>query len=581
MSIRKYASAVLERNSVLSNGKTIGKTASTYSWNGKDYPIEEGKLIVSVRAISARVNRNYDGFPGYELEKAAHTFIGRPVFVNHNNSDHMRTRGKILGSVYKESGKNNKDKYIELLIQVNAKVFPKLASKIVSGEIDAVSMGTDCQYTKCSVCDNVAYSWADFCDHIPKEKGKRLARLDNGEETLVYESCHGLNFFEISFVFDPADETAILTNVLTAAVKKTANNNITDREYETHIHPMAEENWLSDKGLLMGEIKYTDEQWDEIDEWARILRNGYETGEYSPSWRFGSIKKNAYGETVAPAQVDTLRQEEPCPQCGQLVDDRLCPMCGYEKPMGGLGDPDTSVAQDVDLRQENGDQEVEVAPDGDIDPNQDTDLGNGENAPGSVDKSQLGNRLPNFESKDQGSEDQTNNANEDEEESKLPNQPDDKKKKISAAYRKVQLSKLIKSAEDREPTQPDNPEEPTGPEEPKSDFDWDGEEDNKTASLEDLVLTTYKVGARFIGEVIDEDGVLITSWFKNAKEAQSFTEEFARDVVKLAVSHRLFALKNAGYDYSIQCTCGKFNSQRRFPTEEKALAFGNSKHPVG
>lgn len=455
MSVRKYASA--EVDSVIRSTK--GRTAAVKA-GGFEFEPKEGMLYATVRAISARVNRNFDGFPSVELRKAAHTFTDRPVFVNHNNTDEKRTRGIILKSEYKESGN---DKYIELLIEVDAKNFPKLASKIESGEIDAVSMGTDCTYTKCSACDNVAYNWADFCEHIPAMKGKTATRED-GTDVLVYESCHGLNFFEISFVFDPADETATLTNVITAG------------------------------------------------------------------------KKEAYGETIAPEDVDTLRQEEPCPQCGQLVDDRLCPMCGYEKPIGALGDPDTSVAGEVDLRQDSGDEEVEVAEDGDIDPNQDTDLGAGEDAPGSVDKSQLGNRLPTLETQDQDKEDSSDDESEDDKDDTVPDKDDDdKKKKAKLAYRASQIRKQLKVASEAEPTQPSGPDQPDGPEEPTSDYDWDGDEELRQASVEDIVLVAYKTGSRWTGEVIDEDGVLISQLFKSASEAQTFAEEFATDVVKLAI----------------------------------------------
>jgi hypothetical protein len=47
--------------------------------------------------------------------------------------------------------------------------------------------------------------------HVERYKGCYLQ--DGGEEKLVYEICHGVEFFEISFVFDPADETALFEKV--------------------------------------------------------------------------------------------------------------------------------------------------------------------------------------------------------------------------------------------------------------------------------------------------------------------------------------------------------------------------------
>ncbi len=205
---RTYAS------SSASNGSPINRplqyTGSIKLSNGEDYTPRPGSLVTVTRAISARVNQNFDGFPSSELKKAADTFLNRPVFVNHNNEDHRRTRGMVIDSIYKEAGT---DKYIELTIEIDAQNFPKLAALISTGELDSVSMGTDVQFTKCSYCNNVAHEVEDFCSHVKYQKGQRLARTNpqtgKTEKVLVYESCHGLNFFEISYVFDPADETAI------------------------------------------------------------------------------------------------------------------------------------------------------------------------------------------------------------------------------------------------------------------------------------------------------------------------------------------------------------------------------------
>jgi hypothetical protein len=59
---------------------------------------DDDYLYVRCRAISSRVNKNNDGWPSEELASAYKTFIGRPVFVDHNNDDPKRTRGVIVDS---------------------------------------------------------------------------------------------------------------------------------------------------------------------------------------------------------------------------------------------------------------------------------------------------------------------------------------------------------------------------------------------------------------------------------------------------------------------------------------------------
>lgn len=61
----------------------------------------------------------------------------------------------------------------------------------------------------------------------------------------------------------------------------------------------------------------------------------------------------AYGETVAPPQVDTLRDEN-CPICGEedAYDGTRCPVCSYVAPPSPFNDPDLGMASRMDLRQQ-------------------------------------------------------------------------------------------------------------------------------------------------------------------------------------------------------------------------------------
>lgn len=259
-----------------------------------------GTVLVRTRAISARVNKNFDGFPSQELKEAHQTFVGRPVFVNHNNLNHRQTRGIIKGAVYKEEAH---DKHVDLLIEVDARAFPRLAAEIEAGRLDGVSMGTDVQRTICSYCDNVAKDPYEFCSHILYHKGSVLERVSANfqrESVLVYERCEGLNFFEISFVFDPADETALVQEV--------------------------------------------------------YVPGGYYSSapvDDSSVFEFSVVPKIAYDDTVAPSDVDTLRQQQECPQCGDSnYDGEECLWCGYNAPPEELADPDLEKAKQTDLRQE-------------------------------------------------------------------------------------------------------------------------------------------------------------------------------------------------------------------------------------
>ena len=118
-----------------------------------DYEPRPGYLYVRSRAISSRCNDNFDEFPAEEIKKGFRTFVGKPVFVNHNNDNHRRARGVVIDAALHED-KNpdgSPDIWVEALMEVEAKNFPKLAKAILAGEIARTSMGTDVEYSICSI----------------------------------------------------------------------------------------------------------------------------------------------------------------------------------------------------------------------------------------------------------------------------------------------------------------------------------------------------------------------------------------------------------------------------------------------
>ena len=317
MSIRKYASVDLKVHRphvfpTASSSDVIAKFGS-FSFNPRP-----GYVYSRVRAISARINKNFDGFPSSELQKAAHTFKGRPVFINHNNQDPERTRGVILASQY--HGLQD-DPHITILPEVDALTFPNLARDIVKGDMDSVSMGCDVDNSTCSYCGNVATTAEQFCDHILNNKGQELTKLVDGrpQRTLVYEICRGLNFFEISFVFDPADETAVMQEVIVPNGVKMGSGNYTYPQFNT-----------TSGGVLTFSSN--------ADQMSRTSSYGNST--------FTNIHLG-YGEMIAPPKVDTLRDDNNCPQCDSNFNGVECDNCGYITPPEELQDPDTEKAGNV------------------------------------------------------------------------------------------------------------------------------------------------------------------------------------------------------------------------------------------
>jgi hypothetical protein len=404
----------------------------------KDMKDDDGFLYVRCRAISSRVNKNNDGWPSEELMKAHETFIGRPVFVDHNNDDPKRTRGVIVDATcnvedddkiskldpyYSTAPDNHKPPtWIELLIEVDAKTFPRLAKSVRDGDIDSVSMGANIEKSICSVCAHEAATPNEYCDHIKKKGITFEIVADNGEKVRkkAYEDCYGVNFFEISFVFDPADTTALISE----KVGKTGNVKTSeglppgalmwadDAFFALHPHEPEE---AVQTHIQNGDITSALGEARKLSEQPQVSGQQNQYYGVDPQEIVATIQQKLHSSKTAanpvdffvepvgtqhdqddpnyipqsemitaPQQVNTLREEHRCPVCraADMISDpdgiERCPTCGHIQEPEPLNNPDLGVARDTDLRQDvtdttdpqgnpqvpvnDGSEQVEIAP---------------------------------------------------------------------------------------------------------------------------------------------------------------------------------------------------------------------------
>jgi hypothetical protein len=365
-----------------------------------DMKTEDGYLYVRCRAISSRVNKNNDGWPAEELMKAAHTFIGKPIFVDHNNDDPRRTRGVIIDSVvhtedpekvsafdeyYASAPENHTPPtWIELLLEIDGETYPKLADAIRKGDIDAVSMGANIEKSVCSVCANEAATPAEYCNHI-KQKGIEFEIESNTGERVrkkAYEDCYGVSFFEISNVFDPADETADILHHSDEKIEQLAKAaGVQFEEMATYLASKGEyaPRELTRSPGRLAVAAATGEKVS-VEDWKKNVKVAMEHLADNPLRQFMSPLNQSepaspnrnyvpqHDMVTAPQEVNTLRDENTCPTCRSAnmeadTDGIMsCPVCGHVQEPDPLDNPDLGMARDVDLRQN---VTEDVTPEGD------------------------------------------------------------------------------------------------------------------------------------------------------------------------------------------------------------------------
>ena len=212
-SFQKTSSHFQEEGTAIDIQASLDIVADAYkiSKNPDDY------VYVISRALTADVpNENHDCFPAEELLRfdtkhgcrVFQTFINKPNHINHRADDPTQARGVIIDAHYNEL--NPDDQFVEILVAVDRTKDKKLATGIENGDINSMSMGCYAELCVCSVCGHEAESTEDLCPkHI---RGGKKGREFDGAKS--FEKCYDVCFNEESFVDEPADPTALVSEVM-------------------------------------------------------------------------------------------------------------------------------------------------------------------------------------------------------------------------------------------------------------------------------------------------------------------------------------------------------------------------------
>lgn len=179
-------------------------------------------LWIRVKAIEADApNDNGDYFSREEIIKSYKSFEGVPVFTNHENGKVENAKGKVVKADW-----DDREGAVYCTMYIDRKANGPLCRAIEEGYVTDVSMGTQVDYSTCSICEKKALDASAYCDHVKTMKGRAI------EGKKVFEKNYGLKFIEISVVTDGACPDCTIREIIdpndflhrVAAAVSTVNN---------------------------------------------------------------------------------------------------------------------------------------------------------------------------------------------------------------------------------------------------------------------------------------------------------------------------------------------------------------------
>lgn len=181
----------------------LAAQAYQVSPNIKDY------VFVEVPIVTADFpNRNMDCFALKELLRydvtlgrpVYQTFIGKPAHKDHENKDPLKAKGILFDAHMVPLTIRGKSYHkVKVLSGWDRTKDPKLVQQILDRVRTAYSMGALVNETTCTYCKKVSKAGVIKCH----KKGDIIKGI------LVYETCEGTRFIEMSSVLDPADIDAL------------------------------------------------------------------------------------------------------------------------------------------------------------------------------------------------------------------------------------------------------------------------------------------------------------------------------------------------------------------------------------
>jgi len=201
----------VKKSAVIGERKQGGKSLYKVALSSNDFVFSRSTINSSVctednshliRPISIKfVNTNGDAWSNDSLKSNYRSFIGAYNFVNHVQ-DHDKSVGFIADAALRRiilSREENASVYYTDILVATHRDYSDVVSKVLSNEIEFMSMGCEAFKSQCSKCGEVFTEEGNLCDHLTFEKGKTY--IDgNGKRRIVAELLGNAEDGSVEFI---------------------------------------------------------------------------------------------------------------------------------------------------------------------------------------------------------------------------------------------------------------------------------------------------------------------------------------------------------------------------------------------
>jgi hypothetical protein len=169
-------------------------------------------LLINIMGASEYwgLNLNGDGFTEPTLKKYHKTFMQAHAYWLHDNDDVKKGFGRVIFASY-----NDDMHRVELISRLDRKSghTQEIETKMMAGAFPSVSMGCHVPWDRCLVCENIAKTKQEYCEHVRKYM-RRLWPIGCSDGRRVGVDNPHPTFFDSSHVETEADpQSGILAKV--------------------------------------------------------------------------------------------------------------------------------------------------------------------------------------------------------------------------------------------------------------------------------------------------------------------------------------------------------------------------------